>query len=218
MMGFEKNADVEFGYEKKLQKSVPVQSTYIVIKRFFDFVAALLLSIIAIPIIAFFGLLIKLETPGDVFYRQERVGLMGERIFVTKLRSMYSDAEKKTGAMWAQKNDTRITKVGRFIRLTRIDELPQILNVLTGEMSLIGPRPERPSFTEEFSETVPGFEQRLRIKPGLSGWAQVTGGYESSPAEKLEADIFYINNISLLLDLKIVFMTIKTVVTGEGAR
>lgn len=146
------------------------------------------------------------------------MGLMGKRIYVTKLRSMYSDAELKSGAMWAQKNDARVTKVGSFIRKTRIDELPQILNVLSGEMSLIGPRPERPNFTDEFSESVPGFEKRLTIRPGLSGWAQVNGGYDVTPAEKLADDMYYIEHVSFKLDALIVFKTIKTVFTGDGAR
>ncbi|TGE68960.1 UDP-phosphate N-acetylgalactosaminyl-1-phosphate transferase [Weissella confusa] len=208
----------EYRYEQKLAQESPVKKSYLIFKRMVDFLAALVLTILALPIVVLFGLLVKLETPGPMFYRQERVGLMGRRIYVTKLRSMYSDAEKKSGAMWAQKNDARVTKVGRFIRMTRIDELPQILNVLSGEMSLIGPRPERPAFTEQFSNEYPGFEERLLIRPGLSGWAQVTGGYEDTPGQKLEKDRYYMANVSFTLDFEIVLMTIKTVITGEGAR
>ena len=208
----------EYSFESKLSELAPKQAAYLVVKRVADFVAALLLSIVSIPLILLFGAFIKLETPGPMFYRQERVGLMGQRIYVTKLRSMYTGAESKSGAVWAQKNDSRITKVGKFIRQTRIDELPQIWNVLMGNMSLIGPRPERPELTERFSKEVPGFEKRLLVLPGLSGWAQVRGGYESTPAEKLVDDIYYIEHMSLRLDIMIVLRTIQTVITGSGAR
>ncbi|MGZ9842217.1 sugar transferase [Weissella confusa] len=208
----------EYSFESKLSELAPKQAAYLVVKRVADFVAALLLSIVSIPLILLFGAFIKLETPGPMFYRQERVGLMGQRIYVTKLRSMYTGAESKSGAVWAQKNDSRITKVGKFIRQTRIDELPQIWNVLMGNMSLIGPRPERPELTERFSKEVPGFEKRLLVLPGLSGWAQVRGGYESTPAEKLVDDIYYIEHMSLRLDIMIVLKTIQTVITGSGAR
>lgn len=120
--------------------------------------------------------------------------------------------------MWAKKNDARVTKVGHFIRKTRIDELPQILNVLEGSMSFIGPRPERPVFTEQFVNEVPGFEKRLSIKPGLSGLAQIRGGYEATPGEKLIADVEYINNVSLKMDAMILVQTLRVVVTGDGAR
>ncbi len=142
---------------------------------------------------------------------------MGRHFTVTKLRSMYVDAEKR-GAQWAEKEDPRITRVGHFIRKTRIDELPQLVAVLKGEMSLIGPRPERPAFTEQFSHEYPGFEQRLRIKPGLSGYAQVHGGYDIDPGEKAKLDRYYIENFGPMMDLGIFFETIKTVFTGEGAR
>ncbi|NLM25552.1 MAG: hypothetical protein GX208_05495 [Firmicutes bacterium] len=121
-------------------------------------------------------------------------------------------------AQWADKNDPRVTRVGRFIRKTRIDELPQLLNVLLGEMSIIGPRPERPNFTIEFNDVIPGFINRLRVRPGLTGWAQINGGYDRTPEEKLELDFFYIENRSPLLDLQIIVKTIKVVLTGEGAR
>ena len=208
----------KYTYETTLENMNPKKTGYLVVKRFADFVAGLILSIISVPIVLVFGTLIKLETPGPMFYKQERVGLMGERIFVTKLRSMYTDAETASGAVWASKNDSRITKVGKFIRTTRIDELPQIWNVLVGNMSLIGPRPERPELTERFSKEVSGFEKRLTVLPGLSGWAQVRGGYESTPSEKLIDDLYYIDHMSLGLDVKIVFKTFLTVLTGSGAR
>lgn len=208
--------DEENNFISKLGK--PVQNKYLLFKRIFDIVFATLLLIPSSVIILIFMVLVKLETPGKCFYTQRRVGLMGKTIRITKLRSMYSDAESKSGAIWAKKNDDRITKVGHFMRKTRIDELPQLWAVIKGDMSLIGPRPERPNFTLEFSKTVPGFQNRLRIKPGLSGWAQINGGYDISPAQKFELDKYYINNISVFLDVQITFKTIKVVFTGHGAR
>lgn len=194
-----------------------VHSWYLPFKQFFDFFCSLVLFIITIPIVFLAVLFIKLESKGPAFYKQERVGLMGKHIVVTKLRSMYVDAEK-AGAKWATKNDPRVTKVGHFLRKTRIDELPQLLSVLKGDMSLIGPRPERPEFTEKFSHEYPGFEQRLRIKPGLSGYAQVHGGYDIDPGEKAKLDCYYIDHIGLRIDVHIFVQTVKTVITGEGAR
>ncbi|MEK1482572.1 sugar transferase, partial [Limosilactobacillus fermentum] len=137
---------------------------------------------------------------------------------VIKLRSMRNDAEAKTGAVWAQKNDPRVTAVGRFMRKTRIDELPQFWNVLKGDMSMIGPRPERPELTEKFYKQWPEFPQRLRIIPGITGYAQVNGGYDISPEEKCHLDNYYIENYSFTFDVKIALETIKTMFTGDGAR
>lgn len=172
---------------------------------------------IAIPIILIFIIIIKLETPGPVFFLQERVGLHGRYFKVIKLRSMGVNAEKN-GAKWATKNDPRVTKVGAFIRKTRIDELPKLFNVLKGDMSLLGPRPERPMFTAQFNDEIPGFIDRLQVKPGITRWAQVNGGYDITPKEKLELDRYYINNMSFWLDLKIILKTIKVCITGDGAR
>lgn len=141
-----------------------------------------------------------------------------DKVFsIYKLRSMYQDAEKN-GHKWASKNDTRITKVGRFIRKTRIDELPQIINVIKGEMSIIGPRPERPEFINEFLKDIPNFNERLAVRPGITGWAQVNGGYELTPKDKLVYDLFYINHESIKLDFLILLKTIKVMVTGNGSR
>lgn len=170
-----------------------------------------------LPLIVIFGILIKLESEGPIFFRQERVGQHGKYFYVIKLRSMKDDAEKN-GAQWAERDDPRVTKVGKFIRKTRIDELPQLWNVLKGDMSLIGPRPERPMFTAQFNNQIPVFVERLIVKPGLTGWAQVNGGYDITPREKLKYDLYYINNMNLLLDLKIILLTIKVVFTGNGAR
>ncbi|WP_407712061.1 exopolysaccharide biosynthesis polyprenyl glycosylphosphotransferase [Caldibacillus debilis] len=190
---------------------------YPYIKRILDILLVLLALPIAIPIILIFAIFIKLETPGPAFFLQERVGLHGKYFKVIKLRSMELNAEKN-GAQWATKNDPRVTKVGAFIRKTRIDELPQLFNVLKGDMSLIGPRPERPVFTAQFNEEIPGFIDRLQVKPGITGWAQVNGGYDITPREKLELDRYYINNMSFWLDLKIILKTIKVCITGDGAR
>ena len=190
---------------------------YSKIRRVIDFIISLLSLVIVIPIILITSIFIMLESPGNPFYVQSRMGLMGKEFNLIKLRSMRTDAEKN-GAQWADKNDPRITKVGRFIRKTRIDELPQIFNVLKGEMSIIGPRPERQIFVEEFVKYIPNFPKRLEVKPGLTGWAQVNGGYEILQEEMLEVDLYYINNKSLTLDILIILKTIQIVLTGEGAR
>ena len=152
-----------------------------VIFDFYQRVLNILLSLIGlaigIPLIIIFGIRIKIEDNGPITYKQERLGKGGKRFYIYKLRSMRTDAEK-FGAQWAEKDDPRITKVGRFIRKTRIDEIPQLFNILKGDMSLIGPRPERPQFTEQFNREIPGFINRLAVKPGLTGWAQVNGGYD----------------------------------------
>ncbi len=189
---------------------------YDYVKRLFDIIFSLIGLIIALPIMIIFSMLIVLETPGSPIYSQERVGKNGKHFKIYKLRSMYKDAEAN-GAQWAEKDDPRVTKVGRFMRKTRIDELPQLFNILKGDMSIVGPRPERPIFTYQFNEEIPGFINRLRVKPGLTGWAQVNGGYELTPAEKLEYDLYYIENRSLWLDIKIILKTVKIVLTEDGA-
>jgi exopolysaccharide biosynthesis polyprenyl glycosylphosphotransferase len=186
-------------------------------KRWFDVAVASIMFLICLPVLALAMICIYIDSPGPVFYKQERVGYKGKLFKVVKLRSMRLDAEKD-GPRWAQKHDPRVTRVGAFLRSTRIDELPQLLNVIRGEMSLIGPRPERPMFVEQFNREIPGFQNRLLMKPGLTGWAQVNGGYDISPEEKLELDLYYIRNASLWLDLRILARTVKVVLTGEGAR
>lgn len=186
-------------------------------KKIIDILFSLIGLIACIPVIIIAAILIRLETEGPIIYTQERVGKDGQLYMIYKLRSMYSNAEKD-GIQWAQKNDSRVTKVGRFLRKTRIDELPQFINVLKGEMSIVGPRPERSHFIKEFSKELPKFSERLVVRPGITGWSQINGGYELSPAEKLEKDLFYIENQSILLDIKIILKTIKIVITFEGAR
>lgn len=190
---------------------------YNVYSRILDIGLSLIGLIIGIPLVIIFGILIKLEDKGPIIYKQERVGKHGKLFNVYKLRSMRVDAEKY-GAQWAQDNDPRILKVGNFIRKTRIDEIPQLFNILKGDMSIIGPRPERPMFTMQFNDDIDGFINRLLVKPGLTGWAQVNGGYEMTPEEKLKWDIDYIQSRNIFIDIRIIFRTVKVVLTGEGAR
>ena len=172
------------------------------------------------PISLLAALAIKLDSKGPIFYSQERVGLYGKRFMVHKFRTMRTDAEKN-GAQWATKNDPRITRVGHFLRKTRIDELPQLLCVLRGDMSMVGPRPERAVFIEKLREQIPFYIGRLKMKPGLTGWAQVRHHYDTSLEDvqkKLEYDMYYYENMSLLLDFQILFRTIYVVLTGKGAQ
>lgn len=196
----------------------PIPMKKMVWKRFWDIIFGLIGLIIIIPFIFVFGIIIKLTSKGPIFFKQERVGYMGKNFDVIKLRSMRNDAEAKTGAVWAKKNDPRVTAVGRFMRKTRIDELPQFWNVLKGDMSMIGPRPERPELTEKFYKQWPEFPQRLRIIPGITGYAQIHGGYDLKPNEKCKLDNYYIEHYSLWQDFKIAFETFKIIFTGDGAR
>ncbi|WP_409299316.1 sugar transferase [Peribacillus sp. SCS-26] len=190
---------------------------YLVIKRLIDITLAGAGIFLTFPLIIIFAVLIVLESPGSPFYFQERVGKGGKCFKIIKLRSMRNDAEMH-GAKWAVINDPRITKIGEFIRKTRIDELPQLLLVLKGDMSMIGPRPERPVFTEQFNNEIYGFKNRLLVKPGLTGLAQVNGGYDITPREKLKYDLEYIQNLAFELEVKILLKTFRIVFTGEGAR
>lgn len=208
----------EMNYEFENHIGQPIKLSRLWLKRIFDIILGLIGLVLSVPFILIFGIIIKLTSPGPIFYSQKRVGYMGKPIMIHKLRSMRNDAEKKTGAVWAQKNDPRVTPVGKFMRKTRIDELPQFWNILMGDMSLVGPRPERPQLTEEFYEKWQEFPQRLRTIPGLTGWAQINGGYDISPEEKCHLDNYYIEHWSLWNDVKIVFSTVKIIFTGNGAR
>ncbi|MEI2376574.1 sugar transferase [Priestia megaterium] len=198
-----------------LKKEFPL--FYSLCKRMFDIVISFMALMVLLPVILLFALIVMIETPGSPFFLQERLGQKGRPFTIMKLRSMYSDAEKN-GAQWAVKNDSRVTKVGKLIRQTRIDELPQLWNVLKGDMSIVGPRPERAVFIEEFQKTLPSFSQRLAVKPGLTGWAQINGGYELTPAEKLELDLYYIRHTTIRFDVKIMIKTLRVIVTGDGSR
>ncbi len=212
----EKNGSLEYSFLDKI--GTPIPKSKLIGKRICDILFGVIFGIISLPIILVFGILIKLTSKGPVFFKQERVGYMGKPITVVKLRSMQNDAEKKNGAVWAKKDDPRVTSVGRFMRKTRVDELPQFWSIIKGDMSLVGPRPERFVLTEEFSQKWPDFPQRLRIIPGLTGYAQVNGGYDLKPNEKCKLDNYYINHYSLGLDFEIALETFKIIFTGDGAR
>lgn len=191
-----------------------------VMKRVFDIVVSAVLLLLTMPVSALTAALIRLESPGAILYRQERVGLNGRPFLITKFRSMRVDAEKE-GPQWAQAKDSRVTRVGAFIRRTRIDEIPQVLNVLKGEMSFIGPRPERPVFVDGLRSAIAYYDERHRMKPGITGWAQVNYPYGASVEDarrKLGYDLYYIKNGSLFLDLIILCQTVRVILWGEGVR
>ncbi len=194
----------------------PRQDLGFAIKALTDYVLATLLLISAAPAGIVAALAIRLNSPGPIFYRQRRVGQGGHEFMMYKLRTMRVDAEGETGPVLAHQGDGRITGVGRFLRATRIDEIPQLLNVLNGTMSLIGPRPERPEFVEALVREIPGYAERWLVKPGLSGLAQVRGEYDTSAAYKLKYDLAYIHNYSLLLDMRIMAETVKVLLTRRG--
>lgn len=189
-------------------------------KRLLDLVAASIGLILAAPLMLLVAVAVRLDSPGPVLFRQERVGRGGKPFTLAKFRSMRTDAEAQ-GARWAVQGDPRVTRVGRFIRKTRLDELPQLWNVLVGDMSLVGPRPERQMFVEQLKEQNPFYEQRLVVRPGLTGWAQIKAPYASSfeeSIEKLKFDLYYIKNLSIFLDISILLSTARIVLLGRGAR
>jgi sugar transferase (PEP-CTERM system associated) len=190
-------------------------------KRLFDLVVATALLILTLPLMLIIALLVRRDSPGPALYRQERVGLGGRIFTMVKFRSMRMDAEAAGEPRWAEQDDARITRIGKWIRYTRIDELPQLFNVLRGEMSLIGPRPERPYFVNQLNEVVPLYSTRHWVKPGMSGWAQVKGSYGASvddAREKLEYDLYYVKHRSLAFDMLILLRTLRVVLLREGAR
>lgn len=193
------------------------KSNYYIVKRVFDIVFSMILLLLTSPIILISMGIVFLQDFKNPIFSQYRVGLNNEEFKLYKIRSMIINAEKN-GYKWAATNDCRVTAFGRFIRKTRVDELPQLINVLKGEMSLIGPRPELEFFYRKFEKEIPEFRARLLVKPGLTGWAQVNGGYDLSPREKLELDLYYIDNFGALIEWKIFVKTIKTILTGNGAR
>ncbi|MFO8183966.1 MAG: sugar transferase [Candidatus Aegiribacteria sp.] len=190
------------------------------VKACIDYFLSIFVLLVGLPLWLLVAIAIRLDSRGPVFYRQERVGKGGKIFKLFKFRSMVKDAEKKSGPVWAGRNDARVTRVGRLLRKSRLDEIPQLLNVIRGEMSIVGPRPERPVFVEELREVFPFYMKRLTIKPGLTGWAQVKLEYDTdmeSVASKLRYDFFYIENQSIFLDLEILARTLKVVLTGAGA-
>lgn len=191
-----------------------------VVKRIFDVVVSIAMLLVTLPLMLITALAIRIESPGPVIYRQERVGFGGRRFMCLKFRSMRADAERDGVARWAAKSDPRVTSVGRFIRKVRIDELPQLINVLRGEMSFVGPRPERPSFVQDLKQAIPFYDVRHSVKPGLTGWAQVRYSYGASVEDarkKLQFDLYYVKNHSLFLDLLILVETVRVVLFREGA-
>jgi sugar transferase (PEP-CTERM system associated) len=191
------------------------------LKRALDLAAAIVGLLVSLPIMALVALAVRLDSKGGAIYRQVRVGRMGKPFQVLKFRSMRVDAEQQNGAQWASENDPRTTRIGRFLRTYRLDELPQFVNVIRGDMSFVGPRPERPCFVEELRKTIPYYDERHSVRPGITGWAQVEYFYGSSVEDafnKLEYDFFYLKNMSVLFDLAIIFQTIRIVIRGQGAR
>jgi exopolysaccharide biosynthesis polyprenyl glycosylphosphotransferase len=190
------------------------------IKRIMDIIIAVFLLVLTLPLLLVTAIAIKLDSKGSVFYNQRRVGLYSRTFTMYKFRSMQSDAEKN-GPQWAKKNDSRITRVGRIIRRFRIDEIPQLFCVLKGDMSMVGPRPERSVFIEKLRKTIPFYTSRLKMKPGLTGWAQVRHHYDNDIEDvkiKLGYDIYYLSNASILLDIQILIRTVYVVLTGKGAQ
>lgn len=190
---------------------------YLFAKRCFDIVCALLSGLLLLIPMGIIAVLIRIDSPGAAIFRQERLGKNGKPFTIYKFRSMRENAEEN-GPQWAEKEDRRCTRLGRILRQSRLDELPQVWNILKGDMSFVGPRPERACFYEKFSAYIPGFKNRLLVKPGLSGYAQVNGGYELKPEEKLAFDMDYIQKRTALFDIKVLFQTVRLVITREGAR
>jgi sugar transferase (PEP-CTERM system associated) len=191
------------------------------VKRVVGLVMSTVMLILAFPVLILVALAIKLSSPGPAFFSQERVGEFGKPFTLYKFRSMIADAEKESGPVWATEDDPRITKIGKIIRKLRIDELPQLWNVFKGDMSFVGPRPERQHFVDQLKEKIPYYNERFSVKPGVTGWAQVMytyGASEEDALEKLKYDLYYIKNMSLVMDLVVIFHTVKIVLLGRGSR
>jgi sugar transferase (PEP-CTERM system associated) len=191
------------------------------IQTIYNLIVAFIGTVISVPLMIFAAIGVKLTSPGPILYRQTRVGLDGTQFTVYKFRSMRQDAEARTGAVWASKDDPRVTGFGRFLRRSRLDELPQLFNVLRGEMAIVGPRPERPEFVRILSEKIPYYRQRHCVKPGITGWAQINHKYGDTIEDsitKLEYDLYYIKNVSMGLDSYIIFHTLKTMLLSRGSQ
>ena len=210
--------EIEKEYVMETVGELPPKRFYRLVKRLFDFFVCGTALLILSPIILLVAIIIKCSSKGPVFYIQERLGYKGKTIRVPKFRSMRTDAEKN-GAQWSNgDDDDRIYPFGKFMRKTRLDEIPQLWCCVIGTMSLIGPRPERECFAVEFEKYIHGFSQRLLVKPGITGWAQVNGGYDLKPEEKIVYDIEYIKKRSIWMDIKILFKTVGIVFSHEGAK
>ena len=194
-----------------------VSGFFRLLKRAADIAASLSVAVFGAVPMLIIAALIKLDSKGPVIFRQERLGKDGKPFVMYKFRSMHVDAEVN-GPQWAEKEDDRCTRIGCILRKTRLDELPQCFNILKGELSLVGPRPERPYFYDEFETYIHGFRNRLVVRPGLTGWAQVSGGYDLLPEEKIVYDMEYISKMSVGMDLRCIFKTVRLIFTHEGAR
>ncbi len=194
----------------------PREELAFLVKSISDRLIAGVLLVLCLPLVCMAACLVKLSSPGPILYRQRRVGRHGKEFTLYKLRTMVNGAEARTGPVLARPDDSRVTPVGRLLRAVRIDEIPQLFNVLNGSMSLVGPRPERPEFVPEFQRTIPGYAERLQVKPGLTGLAQVNGEYHTSPEYKLKYDLAYIYNYSLWLDVRVLTETVKVILTKRG--
>jgi exopolysaccharide biosynthesis polyprenyl glycosylphosphotransferase len=193
----------------------------ILLKRYLDVIVSLIAVVVFSPVLGMVALAVKLTSKGPVIYRQERVGENGKTFIIYKFRTMRTDAEKSSGPMWARKDDPRITPIGKFLRKSHLDELPQLMNVLKGEMSVVGPRPERPHFVKQLKDAIPYYERRLHVKPGITGLAQVRHKYDETITDvkkKVKYDLVYIKKMCLMLDLRVIYWTIGVVFTGKGAR
>jgi lipopolysaccharide/colanic/teichoic acid biosynthesis glycosyltransferase len=200
--------------------SLVLRKRFAPVKELADRLLAVVGLLAFLPLLFVLAALIKLTSKGPVFFRQPRVGKNGKVFEIIKLRTMHLDAEQSTGPIWAKPNDPRITSVGKFLRMTHLDEVPQLLNVIKGEMSIVGPRPERPVFVDRFRNQIPYYSERLRVKPGITGLAQVCHKYDETLRDvkrKLAYDLLYIQRMCLMVDLAILFMTVRRL-TGKGAR
>ncbi len=189
------------------------------LKRLMDIMLSFILLIVTLPITIISSIAIKLDSSGPIFYLQDRSGMNGKIFKIVKFRTMIKDAEKHSGPVWSTKDDPRVTKIGKLLRKIRVDEIPQVYNVLKGDMSFVGPRPERPFFVEKLSEEIPLYKRRLKVRPGITGWAQVKHKYDENVEDvkmKLRYDLYYIENMSLRMDFKIIFRTIFVVLFGKG--
>jgi exopolysaccharide biosynthesis polyprenyl glycosylphosphotransferase len=191
------------------------------VQNFYSFLIGVAGLILTAPLMLLTALAVRMSSKGPILYRQRRVGLDGRSFTLCKFRSMYVDAEARTGAVWAKVDDPRITPVGRWLRRLRLDELPQFWNVVKGEMSIVGPRPERPEFVELLNQRIPYYRQRLAVKPGITGWAQINHKYGDTELDaliKLEFDLYYIKNLAPALDFYIIFHTLKVMLLSKGAQ
>ena len=196
------------------------RASYTPVKDVIDRLSAVVGLIVLLPLLAILCLAVKLTSRGPVFFQQERVGRNGRLFHILKLRSMVVDAESKSGPVWAQERDPRCTPIGRFLRLSHLDEIPQLINVIRGDMSIVGPRPERPVFVEQFRQQIENYEDRLKVKPGITGLAQVYHTYDATLRDvrkKLAYDLLYVRRMCMMTDLVIIFLTVRCL-TGRGAR